>query len=268
MLPVQGGLGNHFLLETIGLRMHWSLIRHLVVRDFRIRYTGSLLGVLWSLLIPIAQLSVLVFTFGSVVPVDVDDYPAFVYSALLPWTWFSACLASAGYLFFSHRDLVRRPNFPPIILPIVNTLSNLVTFLLSLPLLIILLGWYGRSLTFSVAALPALLLIQGVMTVGVSLLVATLNVFYRDIAQLVNILLSLLFFLTPIFYRPLLESKYSLIFQLNPIAVLLSSYRDVLFEGRMPAWGSWMHMTAVSLALLACGYLVYRRQMSDVVDTV
>jgi lipopolysaccharide transport system permease protein len=150
----------------------------------------------------------------------------------------------------------------------VNTLSNLLTFLLSLPLLVLLLAWYGRNMTFSVAALPALLLIQAVMTVGLSLLVATWNVFYRDIAQLVNIMLSLLFFLTPIFYRPLLESKYAVIFQVNPLAVLISCYRDVLFEGRLPAWESWAHLMAVSLVLLGCGYLVYRRQMSDVVDTV
>ncbi len=211
--------------------INWSLIGHLVARDFRIRYSGSLLGVVWSLLIPMAQLGVIVFTFGSVVPVNIDDYPAFVYSALLPWTWFSSCLASTGPLFFSHRDLVRRPNFQPVILIVVNTLSNLVTFLLSLPLLFILLAWYQRSVTVSLVALPALLVIHAVMIVGLSLLVSTWNVFYRDVAQLVNIILSLLFFLTPIFYRPVVESKYAVIFQVNPLAVLISCYRSVLFKG-------------------------------------
>ncbi|HMU30623.1 MAG TPA: ABC transporter permease [Nitrospira sp.] len=246
----------------------WNLIRHLVARDFRIRYSGSVLGVVWSVLIPMAQLGVLVFTFGSVVPVNIDDYPAFVYSALLPWTWFSACLGSTGSLFFSHRDLVRRPNFQPIILTVVNTLSNLVTFLLSLPLLFLLLAWYQRSVAASLVALPALLVLQAVMTVGLSLLVSTWNVFYRDVSQLVNIVLSLLFFLTPIFYRPVVESKYAMIFQFNPLAVLISSYRNILFEGRLPEWDAWAHITAVSAALLVCGYLVYRHELPDVVDTV
>lgn len=248
--------------------INWNLIRHLVARDFRIRYSGSFLGVVWSLLIPMAQLGVLVFTFGSVVPVNIADYPAFVYSALLPWTWFSSCLGSTGSLFFSHRDLVRRPNFQPIILTVVNTLSNLVIFLLSLPLLFLLLAWYQHSVTMSLVALPALLVLQAVMTVGLSLLVSTWNVFYRDVSQLVSIILSLLFFLTPIFYRPVVESQYAVIFQVNPLAVLISSYRNILFEGRLPEWDAWAHITAVSVALLVCGYLVYRHDLPEIVDTV
>ena len=104
-----------------------ELTWHLIKRDFYLRHTGSALGVLWSLLIPLAQLGVLSFTFSSVIRVDIADYPAFVFSALLPWTWFSSSLSGAGHLFFTHRDLLRRPAFPPSALIIVNTLSHLIT---------------------------------------------------------------------------------------------------------------------------------------------
>ena len=76
-----------------------ALIRHLVERDFYLRHTGSALGILWSVLVPLAQLAVLTFTFTNVIRVDIQDYPAFVFSALLPWTWFSNSLAGAGHLF-------------------------------------------------------------------------------------------------------------------------------------------------------------------------
>ena len=104
--------------------------------------------------------------------------------------------------------------------------------------------------------------------VGLSLMIATWNVFYRDISQLVNIILSLLFFLTPIFYRPLLESKYNIIFQVNPVAGLITCYRAILFEGRAPAWEPLALVSAVSIALFGLGYLTYKHQMSDVVDTI
>jgi len=250
------------------LKYYLRLLLHLVARDFKLRYAGSVLGVVWSILIPLFQLGVLIFTFQRVIPVDINDYPAFVYSALLPWTWFSTCLGSAGYLFIQHRDLVRRPNFPPVALVVMNTLSNLLTFLLSLPLLFVLLAWSGRRLTLSLAALPLLLVIQTLMTVGLSLVIATWNVFFRDIAQLVNIILSMVFFMTPIFYRVPRESKYMAIFQVNPVAGLIRCYRAILFEGQAPASGPLILVAGVSIVLFGLGYLTYKHQLSEVVDTI
>jgi ABC-type polysaccharide/polyol phosphate export permease len=245
-----------------------NLVWHLVKRDFHLRYTGSALGVLWSLIVPIAQLGVLTFTFGSLIRVDIADYPAFVFSALLPWVWFASSLSAASHLFFTHRDLVRRPAFPPATLVIVNTLSHLITFILSLPLLLVLLGWFGRAVVWNPLTLLLLLLIQGVLTVGLSFVIATWNVFYRDIAQLVGIVLSLLFFLTPIFYRPLATSEYLALLSVNPMVPLINSYRAVLFEGTSPPW-EWIAQTGL-LSLIVCslGYWTYKRLLPDVVDTI
>lgn len=109
-----------------------DLITHLVWRDFLLHYKTSALGILWSLIPPLAQLLVLVFLFRRVVPLHVEAYPAFVFSGLLSWIWFSACLGSAGYVFVNHRDLVRRPNFEPWTLIVVNTFSNLANYLTSM----------------------------------------------------------------------------------------------------------------------------------------
>src|ERR1051325_4563278 len=96
------------------LKYYLDLTWHLVQRDFTLRYKGSALGVLWVLVVPLMQLLTLVFVFKNVIPLNIDSYPAFVFTALLPWTWFSNCLNSAGALFISNRDLIRRPNFPPL----------------------------------------------------------------------------------------------------------------------------------------------------------
>lgn len=245
-----------------------ELIWHLIKRDFHLRHTGSALGMLWSLLVPLFQLGVLTFTFGSLIRVDIADYPAFIYSALLPWTWFSSSLSGAGHLFFAHRDLLRRPAFPPGALIIVNTLAHLVTFFLGLPLLFVLMSWNGRAVNWNPMSFMLLLFIQGILTVGLSFTIATLNVFYRDIAQLVGIILSLGFFLTPIFYRPIIESEYSTLLGLNPMVPLINGYRAVLFEGTNPEWGSLMVTGGISIIVCGAGYLIYKHLLPDVVDEI
>ncbi len=178
----------------------FDLIWHLVKRDFSLRFKRSTLGVLWSLVLPLAQLLVLVFLFNKVVPLNIDGYPAFVFSALLPWTWFSSCLSAAGTLFISNRDLIRRPSFEPYLIVIVNTISNLLIYLVALPILFIVLAWEGRGITPILLTLPLLSLIQGILTVGLGIMIATLNVFYRDVQQIVGVAIMLLFYMTPVFY--------------------------------------------------------------------
>jgi ABC-type polysaccharide/polyol phosphate export permease len=249
------------------LRYHRDLILHLVVRNFTLRYKGSAIGVLWSFMMPLSQLLVLVFLFGKVVPLKIDAYPAFVFSALLPWVWFSACLNSASNLFISNRDLVRRPNFSPSILIIVNTLSNLMSYILVLPILIFILVLYGHYMTLYLLIFPLLILIQSILIIGLSLIIATMNVFYRDVQQIVTVAVMLLFYLTPVFYRSEAISKsYHLFYTLSPISVLIQSYRAIFFNGSPPHWNSLMLSGIVSVIVLIFGFLIYNRQLTNIFD--
>jgi ABC-type polysaccharide/polyol phosphate export permease len=249
------------------LTYRFDLLCHLVWRAFSLRYKKSVLGVFWSLLSPLVQLLVLVFLFGRVIPLNIDAYPAFVFSALLPWVWFSSCLSSSAGLFIYNRDLVRRPNFTPSTLIIVNTLSNLVHYLIFLPILFIILALYGRPMTLSLLLFPLLLLIQGVLTTGLSLMIATLNAFYRDVEHLTGVALLLLFYLTPIFYQPwVVGKKYRMIYELNPIAILVQGYRGIFFYGRIPEVGSLLVAAGISVTLVGFGWIIYRRRLSNVFD--
>jgi ABC-type polysaccharide/polyol phosphate export permease len=246
-----------------------DLVSHLARREFSLRYHDSALGVLWSLLLPLAQLLVLVFLFQRVIPLGIDAYPAFVLSALLPWSWFSASVSAASGLFVGNRDLVRQPGFAPAMLVVVNALSNLVSLLVSLPILLVLLGWYGREPGLSLLLLPVLLLIQGVLTVGIGLGVATLNVFYRDVQHIVAVALMLLFYLTPVFYRTQeVGAGFRWLFRLNPIAVLVEGYRTVFFLGTVPAAGPLVLAAASSAGIGAIAYWIYQAQRHDLVDAL
>jgi ABC-type polysaccharide/polyol phosphate export permease len=247
----------------------YDLIRHLVRRDFTLRYHASALGVLWSVLLPLTQLLILVFLFRRVLPLGIEAYPAFLFSALLPWAWLSTCLSSAGSLFLGNRDLVRRPGFAPPVLIVVNTLSNLLTYLVSLPILLGVLVFYDRPLTLALLAFPIVIAIQGVLTVGLGLMVATLNVFYRDVQHIVSVGLTLLFYLTPVFYdAKSVGGAYALVFRLNPIAVLIEQYRAIFFYGAAPAWSSLLASALAGIVVCGIGYGVYTRQRHDMIDVM
>ena len=246
------------------LTYRFDLIRHLAWRDFVLRYKGSVLGILWSLLPPLAQLLVLVFLFGKIVPLNIEAYPAFVFCGLLPWTWFSTSLNSAGYLFDNNRDLLKRPNFPASTLVLTSILSNLLHFLLFLPILVFLLLFYNRGLGCVWVFVPLLIFIQLILTIGLGLSVATLNVFYHDVQYVVSVAVMLIFYLTPVFYRAqIIPERFQLVYKMNPIALLISNYRRVFFYGLMPNWGELLVSGVMSMAVLGLGYWVYRRLISD-----
>lgn len=247
----------------------FDLLRNLVWRDYTLRYKHSVLGLLWSLVLPLTQLLVLVFLFQAVVPLNIEAYPAFVFSAILPWSWFSNSLSSACNLFINNRDLIRHPNFAPASLTIINTLSNLITFIVALPLLIVVLLAYGRPMTSALFLLPLLMLIQGILTAGLSLIIATWNAFYRDVQHIVVVALTLLFYLTPVFYRPeAVAAQYRIVYQLNPVAVLIRSYRAIFFEGTAPSADALLFAALVSIAVFALGYSIYNRKQHEIIDKI
>ncbi|HSL03990.1 MAG TPA: ABC transporter permease [Nitrospiraceae bacterium] len=246
-----------------------ELTWHLIKRDFQLRYAGSTLGILWSLAIPISQLLILVFVFRRVIPLEIQHYPLFVFTALLPWNWFSASLSAAAFTFVSSRDLLRYPNFHPELIIVVNTTANMLIFLLGLPILlgIALAQQLSISWVF-VAIFPLLLIIQAFLITGLGFLIATANVFYRDVAQITHIVLSLLFFLTPVFYQPPADSAYGFLFEINPMSVVIQNYRKVLLDGSAPDWPSLALAFATSLVIFLLGYWVHQRYESDIIDAI
>lgn len=247
----------------------YDLLRHLVWRDFTLRYKQSALGTMWSLLLPLSQLLVMIFLFQLVVPLNIEAYPAFVFSALLPWNWFSTSVVASCTLFIGNRDLVRHPNFPPARLVLVTVLSNMITYIIVLPLLFGLMVVYGRPITPALLLLPVLMLLQGLLTTGIGLMIATLNVFYRDIEHLIGVALSLLFYLVPVFYRPQsVVAHYQFVYDYNPIAVLIQSYRSIFFYGESPGTTALIFAASVSLLVYGLGALVYRWWHHDIIDMI
>jgi ABC-type polysaccharide/polyol phosphate export permease len=128
---------------------------------------------------------------------------------------------------------------------------------------------YGHHATWMMLLFPLLLIIESILIQGFSLIIATWNVFYRDVNQITGVILTLLFWITPIFYKSQeTQQKYQFLFNINPVAILIKSYRDVMFFSKAPDFGPLLYAIGFSLAIGAVGFVIYNRELHDVVDNL
>jgi lipopolysaccharide transport system permease protein len=246
-----------------------DLIRELVVRDLKLLYKRSVLGVAWTLLNPLLQLLVFTFVFRSVLNVNISQYASFAFSGLLIWIWTQTSLFQSTALITGNRPLIRQPGFPIAVLPIVTVTTGLIHFLLALPVLFLFMLINGVQLTANVMLLPLLLGFQFILTVSFAYPLAALNVTFRDTQHTLGVLLQLMFYVLPIFYNlAQVPERLRLLYALNPMVLLLEAYRAVLIYGQPPAWQSLLGLTIVSGILLPIGYRIFKRQSQRFVEEI
>jgi lipopolysaccharide transport system permease protein len=233
-----------------------DLLWELVSRGIKIRYKGSSLGILWSLIYSLTQLFIFNFMFRSVLGNSISDYPSYIFIGVLAWSWFQSSLFQGIDAFAANRELVGRPGFPVFILPIITILTNLIDFLIAVPFLLIFVVIGGGQLTSALLFLPAVTLLQFLLTLNLSYLFAILQVSFRNIGHFLNVMLRLGFFLTPVFYDTVIvPERYRQIYMLNPIVHLLNAYRTVILEGELPDFLALYFIGGLSIVLFP---LIYR----------
>jgi lipopolysaccharide transport system permease protein len=243
-----------------GLTYTHDLLRELVVRDMKLRYKRSILGIVWTLLNPLTQLLVFNFIFRIVLPVNVPNYVTFMFSGLLAWNWFQASLFQATSALVDNRDLIRQPNFPAAILPTVTVSSHLVHFILALPILFSFVALGGHRITIAILAFPLVVAIQFTLTLGFAYLLATFQVTFRDTQYLLGVALQLLFFLTPIIYdASVIPAQYQVLYHLNPMALMIESYHKILIHGQPPDVRSMMVLSVTAIVAITVGYMMFTR---------
>lgn len=236
-----------------------DLLRELIARDLRLRYRGSMLGALWTLLNPLAELAVLLFIFDIVLPLNIPNYGPFLFTGLLVFGWFQSSLMSATAVIVSNRELVRRPGFPVATLPVVTVAASLVHFVLALPVLGALVVYSGVELTRMLWLMPLLMAVQFVFTLALAYPLAAIHVWFRDTQYLLKVALQLMFYLTPVFYEASAIPKgYDYLYRLNPIVTIVEGYRDVLLRGAAPPLIPWLVISAVTVVLLVNGLALFR----------
>jgi len=237
-----------------------EMFKNLVKRDLRTRYKGSALGFLWTFVNPLLQLVVFSVVFSSIMRMNVEKYPMFLFVALLPWIFFSSSSQSGTGLIMAHANLVKKVYFPRAILPLATTAAAMINLLLSFSIAFLALLLFRMPLTISLLALPLVMLVQFVFTLGFVLVLSALNVYFRDIEHLwANVILAW-FYLTPIVYPlDMVPAKFISLFFLNPMTIFTLAYRDILYRGIFPNFVILGNMAILSILILIFGYLVFRR---------
>ena len=245
----------------------FDLLRVLVDRDMKLLYKRSALGIAWTLINPLLQLAVFSFVFRSVIPINIPKFSSFAFSGLLIWTWSQTALFQATGLITSNKALIRQPNFPTAILPVVTTMTGLIHFLLALPVLIIFLAIDGVQPSSVLFVLPLLMVIQFVLTVGLAYPLAALNVTFRDTQHTLGVVLQMPFYLTPIFYDlNSVPKQFQPFYQLNPMVPLIEAYRAILLKGTQPDWQALLIVSLVVGVILPIGLAIFRRQSNTFVE--
>lgn len=248
------------MFESFGLMYKYrALIWALVVRHLAIRYRGSALGFLWSLLNPLFLMLVYMLVFKYYIRFDhVENYTIFLFCGLLPWLWFSTALLEGTSSIVSSGHLITKSMFPPQILPAVAALTNMINFLLSLPLLFVFMIFYGLEFHLSLLALPIVILVQLVFIFGLSLIFSALNVYFRDVQHLLGNALTFLFFLCPILYpATTVPEAFRFTLDLNPLAVMTIFYQELILDGVLPSLSVSAYLLGIVGITLIVGNMVF-----------
>jgi ABC-type polysaccharide/polyol phosphate export permease len=266
------------MIQRVGeLLRYKDLLENLVMRDLKVRYKSSVLGFLWSLVNPLLLMGVFTVVFTIMLPnYRVHKFPVFVLCALLPWNFFATSVIGAINSVVQNGHLINKVYFPREILPLATVLSNLANFVLALPVLALFLFLFQVPLTTAALYLPVIMLVQVAFTMGVALILATINVFYRDTAVIMEVVMQAWFFMTPVFYpvdllpvtqvvRGIEVPVQRLVYILNPMASIIASYRSVLYgftngsPPAAPAFDFFSRTILTALAVLVIGYAVFIR---------
>ncbi|SMF75304.1 ABC transporter permease [Pseudobacteriovorax antillogorgiicola] len=248
------------------IRIARSLIVQLIKRDLRLRYRGSLLGYFWSMLNPLLYMAVLSAVFSYIIRFEVKNYSLFLLTGILIWNFFQQSLSIGVNSILFNGSLLKKVKVPASLFPFASVSSVLINFLLSLvPFAAISIAIKG-NLPLTILFLPLCIGIFATFIFGVSLTLASLNVRFRDIGHLLDPILTILFYSTPIIYpKSAIPEKFRMILDLNPLTYYLDITRDVMFTGVVPEIEALLTATAFSMLSIVVGYLTFNKLKDEFV---
>ena len=234
----------------------WILIK----KEVSLKYRRSILGIFWSLLNPILLSIVYFIAFKIFMRFGVENFHFFLLAALFPWNWFSASIAISTETLISNINLIKRVNFPIHFLIIATVLAQLTHFIFALPIIVGLAYFCGEGPGLSwFIGVPILITIQFIVTTGISLAISTLNAYFRDMEHIVGVLLSMLFWMTPIVYPlEVIPDSFRSYLILNPLTYIIIAWRDMFMLNTIN-WGNIGISFVCSLVFFVFGVLVFRK---------
>lgn len=238
-----------------------QMILSMVRKDLKGRYKGSVLGFLWTFINPFMQLVIYTIVFSTFLKSGIEKYYLFLFVALIPWIFFSSALTGGAGSIIGQKDMVKKIYFPREVIPIAYVSSCFMNMLYSfiIVLAVVLLSGQGINIA-AVFCLPLVMGVEYIMAVGIALLSSAVTVYFRDVEHILGIVAQAWMYLTPIMYpATIIEGKYSIIFDINPLSAVILAYRDILYSGRVPDIRHLGYSFFVGLLILIVGEWVFRK---------
>lgn len=248
------------------LYLYREMIFSLVRRDLAGRYKKSVLGFLWTLLDPLLQLIVYTLVFTYILPMGIENFYIHLFVALVPWNFFSACLAGGASAILGQQDMVKKIYFPREVLPISTVTSGFVNMILTFIVVFVVVIISGRGLNpLALLCLPVVMIVEYILCLGIALIVSSLTVYLRDLQYILGIFVMALQYLTPVMYGVDMVERSSagkwlvMMFNLNPMTPIIKIYRQIIYYGEVPELGSLLIAVAVGVVFIVVGEILFKR---------
>jgi lipopolysaccharide transport system permease protein len=252
---------------------HRGTIEAFVRRDIRGRYVTSVMGLSWAIIQPIALLLLYTFVFSTILKIrfgasgTTAGFAAYLFCGMLPWLAFAEGVTRSTSVILEQAPLIKKVVFPSEILPAYVVVSALVMEFVGLAALLAGVGVFSRGLGWPLLLLPLVIVLQFLFTMGLGWLLASLNVFLRDVGQLLGLALTLWVFVTPIFYpAELMPARFRWLLDLNPMFYVVQAYRDLVLEQRLPVPAHLAALAGMAFSAFVGGYWFFRRSKHAFVD--
>ena len=250
---------------------HRELFYFLAWRDIKLRYKQTVLGVLWALIQPLFTMLVFTLFFGNLakIPSDGAPYPLFYIAALLPWTYFAATLATSGNSLVTNAQLITKVYFPRAILPVSGAMSGLLDFAIGCLILVGLMIYYGVQPGWPLLLWPILLIPLVLVTVGISMILASLNVRYRDIKYALPFMIQLWLFVTPVIYpTSIIPERFRFVAALNPLTGIIDAFRKSIIPSQRIDWQLLLVSSLLTVIIFTAGLMFFRKTERTFADIV
>jgi lipopolysaccharide transport system permease protein len=264
--------GRHFLRNLVERR---TLLMQLVRRDFQQRYVGSAAGWLWGAIHPLVLLLSYYFIFEVCLKTTLpagevtDNYPMFLFCGFLPWLLFQDTVVRSAGSLIEHSNLITKTVFPAEVVPVSIFLSSLIHHLIALTVVVACAAIFLKFMTLKILLLPIYMLFIGLLGVGVGWIVSSLHVYLRDTAQVLTVVMTLWFWMTPIMItEQMIPSRFHRLIELNPMSRVVSGYRYRLLSAQWPSLRELAVLAAYSITVFILGGLFFRHLKRGFADVL
>ncbi len=259
------------LIDWSEFRRYRELLYFLAARDVKVRYKQAALGAAWAVVQPLFTMLVFTFFFGKMakIPSDGVPYPLFSFCGLVVWMYFASTVSMASNSLVANASLITKVYFPRVFLPAAAAVGSLLDFGISLVVLFPLMAWYGVVPGPEALVAPAIALIMVFFALGVSMILAAINVRFRDIKHVIPFGIQLWLFVTPVIYpMSFLPADLRFIAALNPMAGIVENMRAALLGTGPLNWGTLAASALMSVASFVLGLLYFQRAERRFADIV